>query len=333
MKIARNIVVTIMVLLAAAIAWAIASSAEVGKSDDVVTIRFGHGAAETNERHLAVVEFKELVEERSNGEIEVLIFPNEILGTEAEMIESVTFNDLQMVAASAFTQYNPQIGVFELPYLFDTYEEAWNTLDGEIGQEVADLFLEDGLRIITYFENGFRHVTSNKPIEKPEDLKGIKIRTPEIPLSIRTFDAFGSNPTPMAFGELYTGLQQGTVDAQENPVANTYASRLYEVQEYVNLTGHQYMPLPVAISDEFWQSLSPEHQEIVAQSARDAAQFHRDLIVENEEKIIAEMESHGVKIVREPDKEAFRALIDPVYDYFRAQHGDELLDKILEAVK
>lgn len=332
MKIARNIIIVFMIAFAGAIAWAVTTTGEIVESAGSVTIRFGHGAAESNERHLAVVKFKELVEERSDGNIEVLIYPNEVLGSEAEMIESVTLNDLQMVAAAAYSQYDPRISVFELPYLFDSYEQAWEVLDGPIGREVAELYLEDNLRLLAYFENGFRHVTSNKPVETPEDLQGVKIRTPENPLSIKTFEAFGSNPTPMAFGELYTGLQQGTVDAQENPFANTYASRLYEVQDYVNLTGHQYMPLPVAISEEFWHSLPSEMQDIISESAQDAAQYHRDLITQNEEKILSEMESAGVTIV-EAERESFGALVEPVYDYFRKAYGNELLDKVLNAIK
>nr|WP_285867047.1 DctP family TRAP transporter solute-binding subunit [Mesobacillus maritimus] len=301
-------------------------------SDDVVTIRFGHGSAETNERHTAVLHFKELVEERSGGKMEVLVYPNEQLGSEAEMIESVTFNDLQMVAASAFSQYDPRIGIFELPYLFDSNEEAWNTLDGPIGQKVAEPFLEDNLRILAYFENGFRHVTSNVPIESPDDLKGIKIRTPEIPVFIQTFKAFGASPTPMAFGELYMALQQGTVDAQENPIANTYASKFQEVQDYLNMTAHQYMPLPVAISEEFWQSLTLEQQEVIESSAKETAQFHRDLITENENKMIEDLKDAGMTVI-EPDKEAFRAKSESVYEIYRGKFGDELIDTILEAVQ
>src|SRR5690606_34711195 len=124
-------------------------------SQDVKLIRFGHGQPETNERHLAVVKFKELVEERSNGQMQVEIYPNEQLGSEPVMIESVSFNDLQMVAASAFSQYDQRISVFELPYLFDSFEKAWGALDGEIGKEIGDLFLDQNLRIIAYFENGF----------------------------------------------------------------------------------------------------------------------------------------------------------------------------------
>src|SRR5699024_1753165 len=201
---------TIMIFAISALAVSIAIvffTTSNALSDDVTMIRFGHGQPETNERHIAVMHFKELVEEKSNGGIKIEVYPNEQLGSEAEMIESVTFNDLQMVAASAFSQYDQRISVFELPYLFDSYEEAWSTLDGEIGKEIAEPFLENNLKIIAYFENGFRHITANNPIETPKDLMGLKIRTPEFPISIATFSALGANPTPMAFGELYMGLQ------------------------------------------------------------------------------------------------------------------------------
>ncbi len=331
MKILRNLMVIVTVALTISILYVLVTSGEAA-SDDVITIRFGHGSAETNERHTAVMHFKELVEERSDGKIEVLVYPNEQLGSEAEMIESVTFNDLQMVAASAFSQYDARIGIFELPYLFDSNEEAWNTLDGPIGQQVAEPFLEDNLRILAYFENGFRYVTSNVPIESPDDLKGLKIRTPEIPVFIQTFRALGASPTPMAFGELYMGLQQGTVDAQENPIANTYASKFQEVQDYLNMTAHQYMPLPVAISEEFWQSLTPELKEVIESSAKETAQFHRDILVENESKMIEDLKSAGMTVI-EPDKEAFKAKAESVYDVYRSEFGDELMDTILQAVE
>ncbi|WP_050182862.1 TRAP transporter substrate-binding protein [Domibacillus robiginosus] len=332
MKIIRNIMIVLVSSLAVSLIWIFVSTNDLAETEEVTLIRFGHGAAETNERHLAVMHFKELIEEKSNGSMQVQVYPAEQLGSEAEMIESVSFNDLQMVAASAFSQYDQRISVFELPYLFDSYEEAWHTLDGKIGEEVAKPFLKDNLRIIGYFENGFRHVTSNVPIEKPEDLQGIKIRTPEFPLSISTFQALKSNPTPMAFGELYMALQQGTVDAQENPVANAYSNKFQEVQKYLNLTAHQYMPLPVAISEEFWQTLSPKEQQIIKESTLETAQFHRDLLRKNEESMIEELKADGMQII-EPDLEPFKEETEEVYESFKRQFGEELVNSILKEVQ
>ncbi|PAE30340.1 C4-dicarboxylate ABC transporter substrate-binding protein [Paenibacillus sp. 7884-2] len=327
----RNIVVSVIVALTIGLVVVFFTTGNV-LSEDVTTIRFGHDAAETNERHVAVLHFKELVEAKSNGQMEVIIFPSDQLGSEAEKLESVTLNDLQMVTASAFSQYDQRIGVFELPYLFDSYEKAWEVLDGEIGKELSKPFLKDNLRILTFFENGFRHVTANKPIENLEDLKGLKIRTPEFPISLSTFSALGANPTPMAFGELYMGLQQGTVDAQENPVANTYASKFNEVQDYLIMTGHQYIPMPVAISEEFWQSLTPEEQKIVEESALETAQFHRDLVTNKEEQIIEELEESGMTVIY-PDTEVLEKNVEVVYENFKRKFGEEFVDQVIKAAE
>src|SRR5699024_6624073 len=207
MKFIRNLITVIVLFLSVSNLYVISTAGEIAISkEDITTIRIGHDQPITNERHLAIEHFKELTQKKSGGQIRVLIYPNNQLGSEAEMIESVTLNDLQMVAASAFSQYDERISVFELPYLFDSYEQAWNVLDGEVGDEIGSIFLEDNLRILAYFENGFRHVTANKPIESPEDMKGLKIRTPEFPVSLSTFNALSANPTPMSFGELYTAL-------------------------------------------------------------------------------------------------------------------------------
>ena len=327
MKILRGLLLGIIAVLAITVVYGFVTTSETVESDGDVIIRFAHGQPESNERHEAVMRFKELVEEQSD--MEVRVYPNEQLGSEAEMIESVSLNDLQMVAASAFSQYNENISIFELPYLFQNYEEAWEVLDGEVGEEVAEPLLEDNLRIIAYFENGMRHVTANKKIESPEDFQGLSIRTPEFPLSLATFQAMGGNPTPMAFGELYMSLQQGTVDAQENPISNIYTSRFQEVQQYLNKTSHQYMPLPVAISDDFWESLSEEQQQVVETSAQEAAQYHRDLIVENEEEIEGILEEEGMEVV-EMDTELFREKTESVHETYRNLYGDEMLDKILK---
>ncbi|WP_080874070.1 TRAP transporter substrate-binding protein [Oceanobacillus timonensis] len=332
MKIIRNVSVFAIVVLAIGIVVAFFTTSNA-MTDDTITIRFGHDQVESNERHIAIMHFKELVEERSDGHMEVQVYPNNQLGSESEMVESVALNDLQMVAAAAYSQYSPEISMLELPYLFDDYEQAWDSLDGEVGDIVAEPLLDDNLRIISYFENGFRHITANHPIEEPDDLKGIKIRTPEFPVNVNTLASFGANPTPMSFGEVYMGLQQGTIDAQENPVANTYANKLNEVQDYLIMTGHQYTPLPVAIGDEFWQSLTPEEQDIIEESAVETAQYHRDLLRENEAKMIEELEEQGMTVIENPDTEAFEEAGEAVYEQFRNAYGDELLDQVLDEIE
>jgi tripartite ATP-independent transporter DctP family solute receptor len=309
------------------------SEEKAKNSGEKVNIKFGHGAVESNSRHEAALKFKSLVEEKSDGQITVEVFPNEVLGSEPQMVQSVEFGDLQMVAASTFAQYNPKVEVFALPFLFETKEKAWSTLDGELGQEVYGSLLDNNLRILAHFENGFRHVTNNKrPIETPEDLKGLKIRTPEMPILMGTFKTLGANPTPMAFGELYMALQQGTVDGQENPITNIYASKFYEVQDYISLTGHSYLASTIAISDKFWKTLTPEQQEIVQSSITEAAQWHRDTIDSNEEQQLAELEKAGMKVNR-PNTAAFREAAKDVYKEYENVFGKELIDRVLEAQK
>lgn len=329
MKYMRGIVISLLLVLGFSLVFVFFTQKE---DDKTILIRIGHDQPVVNERHIALTHFKELVEERSNGEIRVEIYPQGLLGNEATLTESVSFDDLEMVATSSTNQYGSLISVFELPYLFDSYEEAWATLDGEIGREVADTYLDNNLRVLAYFENGFRQITSNRPIYSPEDLKGLKIRTPEFPMSIQVFNALGANATPMGFGELYTALQQGTVDAQENPVANAYTNKFQEVQDYLIMTNHQYIPVHLIISDEFFQSLSKEHQEIIQKSAQESAEFHRQLLREREQQMIDELVADGMKVI-EVDTEPFKEKVGPVYEWFARIHGQEIIDRILKAAK
>lgn len=328
--------VFLMLTLLAACGGTKETASDSGKSSDSgdkVTIKFAHSAVDSNSRHKAALKFKSLVEEKSGGKITVEVFPNEVLGSEPQMVEGVSFNDIQMVAASTFSQYEPKVDVFGLPFLFETNEQAWEALDGPIGQEVFAGLLDDNLRVLGHFENGFRHVTNNsKPIEKVEDLQGLKIRTPEMPILVSIFKSLKSNPTPMAFGELYMALQQGTVDGQENPISNIHASKFYEVQDYLSLTGHSYSPTTVAISDQFWQTLSSEQQKIIQSSIAEASKFHRNLVMEDEDKLLAELEEAGMKVNR-PDIASFRKASQAVYKEYGDIYGKELIDSILEAQK
>ncbi|WP_242663832.1 TRAP transporter substrate-binding protein [Geobacillus zalihae] len=304
-------------------------------SSKKIVIKFGHGAAETNPRHQAALKFKELVEEKSKGQIEVQVFPGEQLGSEPAMLQAVQSNTLQMTAVGTgiYSSLYQPIGIVELPYLFDSFEQAWKVLDGPFGQELAKPLIDKNIHILAYWENGFRHVTNNvKPIQTPDDLKGLKIRTPEIPVSVSIFKTLGANPTPMAFGELFQALEQHIVDGQENPLTNIYNSKLYEVQKFLSLTGHQYSPLPLAISEKFWKTLSPEQQKIIEESAKEAGQFHREAVKADDQKLRQELEKKGMKI-NEVDQQAFKNAVQPVYKEFEKVYGKELMDQLFEAIK
>lgn len=328
MKIIRNIVIGLMIVLGLSLVYVFTTQREV--IGDTVLIRLGHDQPVGNERHVALTYFKELVEERSDNQIKVEVYPQGMLGNETVLTESVSLSDMEMVATSSTNQFGPMISVFELPYLFENHQQAWDVLDGEIGKAVTEGYLKDNLRILAFYENGFRQITSSREIESPEDLRGLKIRTPEFPMSIQVFNALGANATPMSFGELYTAMQQGTVDAQENPVANAYTNKFQEVQDYLIMSNHQYMPVHLIISDDFFQSLSAEHQEIVQTAALEGAHFHRQLLRESEGRMIDELMEAGMEVI-EVDMEPFRAKVGPVYEWFTRNNGNEILDRIFEA--
>ncbi|MCM3571011.1 TRAP transporter substrate-binding protein [Neobacillus mesonae] len=308
------------------------ASGDSKDSKGKIVIKFAHSAVEANSRHKAALMFKKLVEEKSKGEMTVEVFPNEVLGSEPQMVEAVSFNDIQMVAASTFAQYEPKVDAFGLPFLFETNEQAWKAIDGPIGQKVFEPLLDDNLRVLGHLENGFRNVTNNeKPINSAKDLKGMKIRTPEQPVLVSIFKALGANPTPMAFGELYMALQQGTVDGQENPVANIYASKFNEVQKYLSLTKHSYSPVTVAISDKFWQTLTKEQQDIIASSVKEVSKWHRETVVKEEAGQIKELESKGMKVNTPTDMESFREAVKPVYKEYEKTYGKDLIDSLLNS--
>lgn len=316
--------------------WFNAIKAEASNSDKTYVIKFGHGSAESNARHLSALKFKEVVERNTNGKIKVEVYPNEVLGSEREMIEAVQMNAIQVTGAGTglYAGFDPKIGVIELPYLFDTFEEAWKVLDGPIGTELAQPLLSKGIRILAYWENGFRQVTNNvRPINTPEDFSGLKIRVPEIPISISIFKHLGANPTPMPFGELYMALRQGVIDGQENPLTNIYASKFYEVQKYLSLTKHQYSPFPVAISENFWQQLPSEYQRIIQEAANEARDYHRQLIKQDDERLVDELKSKGMEVNTPPDLTPFRQKVQGVYEEFSSTYGTDIIQNIKSAVK
>ncbi len=186
-----------------------------------------------------------------------------------------------------------------------------------------------GIRVLSYWENGFRHITNNKrPIYKPADLAGLKIRTPEDKITIAIFKALGANPAPLAFGELYMALSQGLFDGQENPVTNIYYSKLYEVQKYLSLSNHKYETCPLIISEKLWQKLSPENQKILKDAAMKYAQEHRKLNIKTNNDLIEEVKKAGVQ-VNEADIAALRAATQSVYKEFEPTFGKELIEKVV----
>ena len=222
--------------------------------DKTYKIRIAHVLQESTPTHKALVEFKNYVEEKSAGKISVEVYPNSSLGGERQICEAVQLGTLESALATTavLANFEPKLTVFELPFLYNTLDIARKSVDGEFGKLATEGLNKVKIMNLAIMENGFRYITNSKrPIHTPKDLNGIKIRTMENPIHMETFRLLGASPTPMAFNELYTALQQKTVDGQENPVFLTYSSKFYEVQKYLSLTGHIYAAAPFVMNLDF----------------------------------------------------------------------------------
>ncbi|KGF35888.1 hypothetical protein HMPREF2134_03415 [Peptoniphilus lacrimalis DNF00528] len=309
-----------------------------GKNSDskgVKTIRISHVLPEDHPTNTTLVDyFKPIIEEKSGGKIKVEIYPNAQLGSDRQAIESVINGSIEMSVPggpviSGF--YEPYM-VYDLPFLFNSREAAYSAFDGELKDKLSDGLLKaQNIRILGIGENGFRHITTNnKAIKAPEDLKGLKIRTMECPVHLKTFEALGANPTPIAFNELFTALQQGTVDGQENPIAIIYTSKLYEVQNYLTLDGHYYVNCPYIVNENFWQSLSKEEQDIVQKAIDETVKQQRIELEKQEQEYLELIKKSGTKVIELSDeqKDKFKKSTQSVYEWFEENYedGKDLVD-------
>ncbi|KIX15653.1 TRAP transporter substrate-binding protein [Dethiosulfatarculus sandiegensis] len=290
-------------------------------------------------RHMA-----KIVKEKSNGEMEIQLFPAAQLGSERDAVEGLQLGTLEMTLTSTgpLGNFVPAIKVFNLPFLFTSREAAYKVLDGKIGDQITASFPKIGIRALAWVENGFRNITNSKrAINKPADMDGLKIRVMEDDLFIATMKALGASPLPMAFGELYTALEQKTVDAQENPLAVIESSRFFEVQKYLAMTGHFYSPSMILVSEKFFKGLKPEQQKILQDAAFDARDFERKLSMEADQKLEAELAKQGMTVTH-PDKAPFVKAVAGVYTNPKivkaigggdTKKGEALIKAVQEAAK
>lgn len=306
------------------------------KSAEKIVLKLGHGTATDSLYHAGAEKFKELLEKESNGAFEVQLFSDGKLGQDRDLVEGMKLGTIQMgmIGVEPLTNVAPKLKATNLPYIFKDRATAYKVLDGEIGKEmVANLPEAQGSRVLGYFENGFRNVTNSKrEIMVPKDLDGLKIRTPQSPVSLAIFKALGANPTPMSFGELYTAMEQGTVDGQENPLALIVSAKLYEVQKYVSLTGHIYSPMVLMISEKTWGKLSQEQQKMVQEAADQAKAYERDLSAKQEADLVKQLEGEGVTISR-PDVAPFMEATKDVHKEFDSEYGADFYQKLIDAAK
>ncbi len=297
-----------------------------------VHIKLGHAVNEKDTFHLCAMKFKELAETRSNGEISIKIYPNRQLGDEKTLLERMKMGivDAGTITGGPIVNFVPIFGVTDLPFLFSSPKHAYAVLDGSIGKSLLKDMEKAGFKGLAFGERGFRNLTNNKrPVHTPDDVKGLKIRVMQNPVYVDTFKTLGANAVPMAWGEVLTALQQGTVDGQENPVNVIYAFKLYEVQKYLSMTRHAYAPMVVMFSLKKWNKIPEKYQKILKEAAQEAVEYERDYINKNETKQLEEIKKHGMEIVMNPDIEAFRKAVKPVYDKYEPKFGKDLIESIL----
>ena len=270
-----------------------------------IELVFSHINAETHTWHKMAVKFKELIEERSAGKITVTIYPSNQLGSEIETVQSAIagMGDCDIVLTGESMQtYVEELGIIGMPYAITSDEHMDAVLNGEVGAELDELMLQAGLRNLGAVKRGPRNITANIEIKSPEDLKGFIIRTPE---SKMTMSAFEAKPTPMAFAEIFTSLQQGVIHGQENPLANIYDASLYEVQDYVIESEHLRAWVYFAISEARFSSFSPAAQALITECAEEAVAYEHELFLEDEANLKSVLEEKGMTFV-EVDQAPFK---------------------------
>jgi len=294
-------------------------------------IKFAHVVNDKDAFHVAAVKFKELVEKNTKGGITVALFTDAKLGDERTLLERMKMGivDSAIITSGPIINFVPSFGVIDLPFLFRDPDHAYKVLDGSIGQKLLADMESQGWKGLSFGERGFRNLTNSKrAVKSPEDIKGLKIRVMQNPVYVDSFKALGANAVPMAWTEVLTALQQGTVDGQENPLNVIMAFKLYDIQKHLSITRHAYAPAPILMSMATWKKLSPAQQEVVKKAAQDAADFERAWDNKMESEWLKDLEAKGMTVSK-PDLKPFLAAVKPVYEQYTPKYGKNLLDSII----
>ncbi|SKC86256.1 TRAP transporter substrate-binding protein [Maledivibacter halophilus] len=277
-------------------------------NNDVIEIKYATVGPDEHQYTIAANKFKELIEEKSDGRIKVTLFPNAQLGGEREMAEGVRMGTIQMTTVTsdgALPAWVKDTQIFSIPYLFTDRDHVYKALDGIISEELNPQFEKANFKHLGFVELGFRHFTNNKTeINSIDDIEGLKIRVQEAPIWFALIDALKGTATPIPFNELYTALQQGVVDGQENPLATIKSMKFYEVQKYLALDAHTYAPGSVLMNLDFFNSLSEENQKLVQEAVDEMKEYQRALIAGQDDENIKFLEEQGM-IITEPDRKPF----------------------------
>ena len=300
------------------------------------TMKIASNTAPDHHYNIGAKKFADLIKERTNGRIDFKIYPSGMLGKgEREVTEGLQQGsiDLQVTSTGPLGGFSPSIIILDFPFLFRDYDHVDLVLDGPIGLKLLNDFEKLNIKALAFWENGFRHLTnSKKPVKNVEDGKGLKIRTMENKVHLAAWRSAGYNPTPMAFGEVFTALQQGVIDGQENPTAVTYTSKFWDAgQKYYSFTAHVYSPALLLMNKKKFDGMTKEDQELFSRTALEAAKFQRKVNRDAEEESLKDMASKGVTVIRDVDRASFKKAMMPAYDAFSSEVSKAEIEKIMNA--
>jgi len=306
---------------------------QIGEAATV--LKLGHTDPPDSPRHKAALLFADKVKQYTGGKYEVNVYHSETLGSDPKLIEQVKLGaiDFCVSGIAIYANQLPELGLLALPYLVETFDQGWHLYDDT--QWVKDYFnklLEKNIRILSMWEAGFRCMTTKKPVNTVADVKGMKLRIAKSEMYVWIWSALGANPTVMALGEVYIGLQQGVIDGQENPIVTIYAQKFYEVAKYVSLTRHIYAPIPLSTNEKMWLKLDKATQDAFLRAASEAQKWHRDAVIKEDEELLSEMTKKGATIIK-PDIPSFAKASLPVYDKAKEKYGKDVVDGLLKAAE
>lgn len=331
---------TLVRLMAAALALGVfAFAAQPAHAGQKVEIRISACNSLDHPQTLGLLLMKEYVEQNTDGNVQVHIFPNGQLADEVESVEQVQMGSLEMATASIgpIMTFQEKFAVLDIPFLFDNYLEAWACLDSKIGTDLMDTLEDVGLYGLAYMENGYRHVTNNiNAINSVADLKGLKIRTMQAPLHMANFRTLGANPTPIPFSEVYMALSQRIADGQENPIANIWELKLIEVQKYTSLTGHIYDAMPLVTNLAWFKALPVDYQIIIEKGAILGQNYSRFVNANREDLIVEKLRAGGMEVneLSPAAKAELKSASQPsVAELVKKDLGADYVDRFLAGIE
>lgn len=311
------------------------SVAGTAAAKDTLVLKAGHAASTSNTGHKAFEFLAKELADKTDGRITIEIFPSSQLGSERELVESIQLGNVDMtfVSSAVLGNFNKEFFALDLPFLFKDRESVYRVLDGEIGQNLLASLEKVGIKSLGYWENGFRQLTnSKKVIKSPDDLKGMKMRTMENDVHIAAWKEEGANPAPLAFGELFTALQQGTFDAQEGPINLFYDMKFYEVQKFITKTNHVYSPWPVLINPDVYNRLSDADKATLHEAVKKTTAYQRDLAQKADDAAVAAMKDVTITELTPEELAAFSSRMEPVQKMVKDRVGSDIVDAIIAEV-